>query len=306
MAEQHQFTGLPILPPIRLVSDKDVSSKGPVKESEQQSPGDWETGQGREELHDAPGSRYHAHGGHPAVPRHRFLTAADWSIIAARIGGAVDVEQHKAVHPTHWWWPPSGMPPGLYRDIVTYRSKFFYLFHATSIIRGTLMILQLLVGATLTSLGAMSLVDGTPITVLGAINTVTAGLLALLHNSGVPDRYRYDMAGFGDLEDNIKELLDSGIVPADMTMDQVLAEFFDRFREAKATVVANMPLHYSSRQGKQPGDSAVVVVSAPEPKTGPKRGGGDEATKTTGSGSMHVMDKNEQKTDDAGTAPRQG
>lgn len=110
------------------------------------------------------------------------------------------------------------------------------------------MILQLLIGAALTALGSMSLEDGRPITVLGAVNTVIAGLLALLHNSGLPDRYRSDMAGFEEIEDRIKEFLDSGIALVDQKPEQVLAECFDLYRHAKSTVTVNMPSNYASRQ----------------------------------------------------------
>ncbi|KAI5463407.1 hypothetical protein BGZ63DRAFT_381348, partial [Mariannaea sp. PMI_226] len=87
-----------------------------------------------------------------------------------------------------------------------------------------LMILQLLLGATLTALGSLSFQRGTPITILGAVNTVTAGFLAFLHNSGLPDRYWYDMAQYEAVEDHIREVLDASIIPADHTLDQALAE----------------------------------------------------------------------------------
>ncbi|KAG5936572.1 hypothetical protein E4U60_002495 [Claviceps pazoutovae] len=93
--------------------------------------------------------------------------------------------------------------------------------------------------------------DGKPITILGAANTVIAGLLALFHNSGIPDRYWNDMAEFEDIEDHIKEILDSGIVPAGQSAPQVLAECFDYFRDAKATIVVNLPANYSSKQSFQ-------------------------------------------------------
>ncbi|GAO18310.1 hypothetical protein UVI_02033010 [Ustilaginoidea virens] len=143
------------------------------------------------------------------------------------------IRQRHLIHTA--FWPPIGMPPGLYREVVSHKYRFYYLFHLTSILRATLMILQLLIGAALTALGSMSLEDGRPITVLGAVNTVIAGLLALLHNSGLPDRYRSDMAGFEEIEDRIKEFLDSGIALVDQKPEQ-------------STVTVNMPSNYASRQ----------------------------------------------------------
>ncbi|KAG5955073.1 hypothetical protein E4U57_003765 [Claviceps arundinis] len=130
----------------------------------------------------------------------------------------------------------------------------------------------------LTALGSMSLADGKPITILGAANTVIAGLLALFHNSGIPDRYWNDMAEFEDIEDHIKEILDSGIVPAGQSAPQVLAECFDYFRDAKTTIVVNLPANYSSKQSLratkpqnttmpppagQPGSSAAPNAEGP-------------------------------------------
>lgn len=181
--------------------------------------------------------------------RHRFLSRAEWVVLAHGVGAVSDAEQHQLVHPTHWWWPPRGMVGGLYKSVVLERTKFLYLYHIASICRWTLMIAQLLIGAALTALGPQSLEDGTPITVLGAVNTINAGLLALLHNSGLPDRYRYNKAEFEGLEDHIRELLDTGLVPADKAIDQVLAECFDVFQEAKSTVKANMPVTYNPGLG---------------------------------------------------------
>lgn len=113
-----------------------------------------------------------------------------------------------------------------------------------------LMLLQLCISATLTALGSLATKDGTPITVLGAINTIAAGILAFLHNSGLPDRYRYDMDEFREVEDHIREILDSGIAPEDLSTEQVLAECFDLYRDAKATVTANMPDNYRTKNGK--------------------------------------------------------
>lgn len=131
------------------------------------------------------------------------------------------------------------------------------------------MVSQPLIGAVVTSLCSMSLHNGTAITVLGAVNTVIAGLLALLHNSGLPDRYRYDMAQFEELED-LKELLDSGIAPAEQATDQILAECFDLFRASKSTVTANMPINYNSRKTLQVGgQDRHSPVPSPKTKTGP-------------------------------------
>lgn len=154
------------------------------------------------------------------------------------------------------------MPRGLYRDVVSHKYRYLYLFHFISTVRWMLMILQILLGAALTALGAMSLESGKPITILGAVNTGIAGLLALLHNSGLPDRYWNDMAEFEEIEDHIKEVLDCSIVPAGQPVAQVLAECFDLLRDAKATIAVNLPANYASKQVLRPSKSNNVPISS--------------------------------------------
>jgi hypothetical protein len=183
-----------------------------------------------------------------------------------------DAESHQPVHATNWLWPPLGMPPGLYREVVGCKYKFFVLFHFISALRFVLMVAQLLIGAALTALGAMSPENGKRITILGAVNTATAGFLALLHNSGLPDRYRNDMAEFEKIEDHIKEVLNSNICPAGQTADQFLAECFDLYRDAKSTVALNMPASYASKQtftskGKNKVVEGDLQTAKPQPIT---------------------------------------
>ncbi|KAM0431916.1 hypothetical protein ACHAPT_005169 [Fusarium lateritium] len=204
------------------------------------------------------------------VPRHRFLTEAEWTILARGVGAIRDAEENALVTPTSWWWPAKGLPPGLYADVIRRRSLCFYFFHLASTVRWGLLVAQLVLGASLTALGAFSFANGISITVLGAANTVIAGLLALLHNSGLPDRYRYDMAEFEEVEDHIKEILTTRLVRADLTLDQVLAQCYDLFHDAKTTVEANMPATYTPSQATPVGRGSVSsaahgTVTPPKP-----------------------------------------
>jgi len=136
--------------------------------------------------------------------QHRFLTPAEWARLAHGVGAIKDGETHTVVHPTCWYWPPKGLPEGLYRDVVAQRSKYFISYHLLSTLRWFLMIIQIVIGAILTALGSVQMHTGIPITVLAAINTIDAGLLALMHNSGLPDRYRLDKVEFTKVEDHLK------------------------------------------------------------------------------------------------------
>lgn len=140
----------------------------------------------------------------PSPTKHRFLTPAEWARVAHGVGAIRENETHTVVHPTCWYWPPNGMPEGLYRDVITQRSKSCISYHLVSMLRWFLMILQIILGATLTALGSVQMEHGVPITVLAAINTIDAGLLALMHNSGLPDRYRLDKVEYCKVEDFLK------------------------------------------------------------------------------------------------------
>ncbi|KAF4445921.1 hypothetical protein F53441_10392 [Fusarium austroafricanum] len=174
---------------------------------------------------------------------YRFLSPSEWVIMARGVGGIRDVEQNAPVHPTNQFWPPKGIPPGLYRDCIYRRTISFYCFHLFGVVRAVFFVLQLMIGASLTALSSGDY-DNTVITILAASNTVIAGLLALLHNSGVPDRYRFDKAEFERVEDHIRELLTTGLVRADQSVQEALAKCYDLFHHAKRTMEANMPATY--------------------------------------------------------------
>jgi hypothetical protein len=55
------------------------------------------------------------------------------------------------------------------------------------------IVLQLMLGAALTALGSISRQHGLAIVILAAANTVTAGVVALLHNSGLRECLCFDL-----------------------------------------------------------------------------------------------------------------
>ncbi|OLN97540.1 hypothetical protein CCHL11_01235 [Colletotrichum chlorophyti] len=225
--------------------------------------------------HDAPGDVTQVSQSQPHIPmlkkqkrrrvRYRFLTPSEWAIVAHGIGGVNDTEGHVALHPTCWYYPPKGIPNGLYRDVIWHRTKYFYFYHGMSTIRWVGYILQIIFSAILTAIGSMSYQDGTPITVIAAANTVNAGILALLHNSGLPDRYRSDEAEFAEVEDHLKRVLDTGVVPEDMSVDQVLMHCFELYQEAKSTIAANIPATYTPSSVLQSGQRAPEPTKSGTP-----------------------------------------
>ncbi|TPX11969.1 uncharacterized protein E0L32_007272 [Thyridium curvatum] len=176
----------------------------------------------------------------------RFLSPDEWARVAHAIGAIEDLEHQAPIHPTSWCFPPKGLPSGLYRDVVSQRTKYRVLFHSISICRGTMMIVQVILGAVLTALGTVKLDDGTAITIIAVVQTVIAGILALIHNSGLPDRYRSNRFEFAYVEGHMRELLDTRIVEYDQDLDEIIVDLYDRFERVNTAVQANQPASYVS------------------------------------------------------------
>ncbi|KAH6632675.1 hypothetical protein F5144DRAFT_259226 [Chaetomium tenue] len=204
-------------------------------------------------------------GGGPV--QYRFLTPTEWARVAHGIGAIREGEEHQVVHPTCWYWPPKGLPEGLYRDVVGQRAKYSLGFQLLSVLHWVLLVLQVMVGAALTALGSLTMRQATPITALAALSTVSAGLIGLMHNSGLPDRYRMDRAQFVQVEDFMREVLDTGIVEAQQKVEDILNECFTRFANARATVISNKPEVYAS----PPPPAGKANASLPsDPPTSPR------------------------------------
>lgn len=120
------------------------------------------------------------------------------------------------------------------------------------------MVLQLLLGASLTALGSRATGQETIITILAAANTVLAGLLALMHNSGLPDRFQKDFNEFDEVESFLKELMDTRLVRRGVTRDEVVENCFAKFRAAKECIAKNKPSNYTS--------SSTGATSSPPPQ----------------------------------------
>ncbi|KAI3332390.1 hypothetical protein HD806DRAFT_546509 [Xylariaceae sp. AK1471] len=229
-------------------------------------------------------------------PEHyRLLKKGEWLQFCRGIGILKDEESEEVIRATSRLWPPSGFKDGLYSDgegypklilslevileienlpqaftrkerllivdgeVLYEKTKFTYFYRALSTIVWLLMLLQLALSAILTSLGATSRDNGTPITAIAAINTGVSGILALMHNSGLPDRYRSDRNEFYKIEEHIKAIVDSGLVPLSHSVNDVLAECFEMFATALQTVENNAPSTYALATGPRPPASAAPL-----------------------------------------------
>ncbi|KAF4635028.1 hypothetical protein G7Y89_g3064 [Cudoniella acicularis] len=188
----------------------------------------------------------------PAHPiQHNFvrLSDVDLAIVCHSIGGSRNTESQNALHPTSWIYPPKGLPDGLYRDVIQARTSSQYAYYFFSLFFNLALIAQLVLGALLTAFGSRATGKDVVITILAALNTVVAGLLALMHNSGLPDRFQKDWDEFDKVESFMKELMDSGIVNKDMTRDDVIEHCYAKFRKAKKTIQSNKPSAYTGTDG---------------------------------------------------------
>ena len=110
---------------------------------------------------------------------------------------------------------------------------------------------QIVIGAILTALGPDAGAHTFAITALGAVNTVIAGVLALIKGQGLPERLRKDEMEFRRLQDWIEEteaLLAVGVVGRDRKEAGLLVEVgFKKFNAAKASEENNLPENYVSQ-----------------------------------------------------------
>ncbi|KAI1136856.1 hypothetical protein F5Y05DRAFT_404996 [Hypoxylon sp. FL0543] len=121
---------------------------------------------------------------------------------------------------------------------------------------------QIVIGAALTAVGPNSGRYQDLITVLGAVNTVLAGVLALIKGSGQPQRLEKDRVGFRRLQDWIEEteaLLAVGVIGRNRKEVGLLVESaFKRYNAAKMSVENNSPDFYVNQpeSGDESGDTA--------------------------------------------------
>ena len=110
---------------------------------------------------------------------------------------------------------------------------------------------QIVIGAILTALGPDAGSHAFAITAFGAVNTVVAGVLALIKGQGLPERLRKDEMEFRRLQDWIEEtesLLAVGVVGRDRKEAGLLVEVaFKKYNAAKASEENNLPENYVSQ-----------------------------------------------------------
>lgn len=66
----------------------------------------------------------------------------------------------------------------------------------------------------------------------------------------MPDRYRSDRNEFAKVEEYLKEIVDTRLVPAEDSVIEVMATCFDKLAVARQSVQNNVPASYISASTK--------------------------------------------------------
>lgn len=162
-------------------------------------------------------------------------------------------------------------PMGIYKRVIERkRSKKTQHFVVTWVLN-VLHLAQIVIGATLTALGPNAARYTISITALGALNTVIAGVLALLKGQGMPNKLHRDEMEFRKLQDWIEEteaLLVTGVIGRDNKDIGVLVESaFRKYDSAQLSAENNRPDNY---------------VPDPGSSSHPKKGSGSDSDEDKG------------------------
>ncbi|KAH8807955.1 hypothetical protein F5884DRAFT_674176 [Xylogone sp. PMI_703] len=141
-------------------------------------------------------------------------------------------------------------PRGLYKQLLSSQRNFLLSYHTINVIYYIFVIAQLLIGATLASLGSISKLHPMAITVLGVTNSVIAGILALFKSQDLPDRVRKDEfedRKVRDFIEGIEGMLSAGNGDGseEDLVDELIKSVFDRYSVARDTAELNRPNSYA-------------------------------------------------------------
>lgn len=135
---------------------------------------------------------------------------------------------------------------GLYKETIDNQTSRSRQYHIVEALFYLALGAQIVIGATLTALGPVSGLHSKAITILGIVNTSTAGVLALLKGQGLPDRLRKDEYEMRKVQDFIEETEARLVVGGQGTLDteeldELLQQVFAKYNAARDTAEMNRP-----------------------------------------------------------------
>jgi hypothetical protein len=139
---------------------------------------------------------------------------------------------------------------GLYKEVIRQQVLKSRQYHTVEWLYYVAIGTNVVIGATLASLGPSSKLHPTAITILGIVNTSTAGILALLKGQGLPDRLQKDEYQMRKVQDFIEETdIRLAVMPKDTftneELDQVIQQVIENYNTARDTTEMNRPASYA-------------------------------------------------------------
>ncbi|KAI2629475.1 hypothetical protein GGS21DRAFT_226864 [Xylaria nigripes] len=137
---------------------------------------------------------------------------------------------------------------GIYLNVIKTQTRKRIQYAMLQAFLYVVHIAQIVIGAALTAISA-SVDYQTAITVLGVVNTVLAGVLALIRGSGQPQNLNKDRIEYRRLQDWIEEteaLLAVGVIGRNRReVGHLVESAFKRYNAAKTSEENNDPEYYS-------------------------------------------------------------
>jgi hypothetical protein len=151
---------------------------------------------------------------------------------------------------------------GIYSEIMSgckWRNIEYYFY---SILISTCFLLQIVIAATLTALGASSS-SHEIITIFGATNTALAGILAIMKGQGLPDRVRKDREELRKVRDYIEVMeksLKAGLnfEAPNTAVEKGLITAIEMYEKALVTAENNRPETYIASHTKDNSNGEVA------------------------------------------------
>lgn len=137
----------------------------------------------------------------------------------------------------------------LQKELTQTRNYQNFQYQLLTVTCNLLVILQVVIGATITALGPSGGDHVLAITILGALNTSIAGILSLLKGRGLPQRLRRNMAEINKVLDLIRErktLLRYGNLQfSGLATSELLQDIFQAYSSMKQIIENNQPDTYT-------------------------------------------------------------
>ncbi|KAL8703708.1 MAG: hypothetical protein Q9201_003109 [Fulgogasparrea decipioides] len=131
--------------------------------------------------------------------------------------------------------------PGIYKRTVDEEAKAHFGYVLTTYIVNCFFLLQIIVGAALTALGAAG-GPSAAVTILGAFNTIVAGILTYLKGQGLPARLEQSLHLLRTLREHIEERERELTEPdCALDVDEVVQSIVQMYKEVRQSAEDNAP-----------------------------------------------------------------